>query len=142
MGLTFTPAALGSRSAMITVVDNACGSPHVIPVTGKGTEITLSPSPVSFGSQTVGMTSAPIPVTVTNNGTTSIKVTAATVTGTDKGDFKIQSNGCTTIPANGGTCTITITFTPGAKGARTGTLSVTDSDKGSPQTDVLEGTGM
>jgi hypothetical protein len=138
---TFTPSALGSRSANITVADNACASPHVVPLTGKGTEITMAPSPVSFGSETVGTTSAPMTVTVTNNGTTAVKVTSATITGANKGDFAITSNTCTTISASGGTCSITITFTPAASGARTATLSLTDNDKGSPQTDVLSGTG-
>jgi hypothetical protein len=138
---TFTPSALGKRMATITVVDNACGSPHVIALSGKGTEITLAPSPVSFGTQTVGTTSAPMTVTVTNHGTTAVKFSGASVSGTDKADFKIMSNNCTTVAGSGGTCQITITFTPGATGARTATLSVTDADKGSPQTDVLEGTG-
>ena len=141
MTVTFTPAALGKRSATITVIDDACGSPHVLALSGNGTEITLSPSPVNFGAQTVGTTSAPLTVTLTNNGTTAVTVKTASITGTDKGDFKIQSNGCTSIPANGGTCTINVTFTPAATGSRTGTLSVTDTDKGSPQTDALEGTG-
>src|SRR5215472_7402465 len=138
--VTFTPSALGSRNASLLFADNACASPHTVPITGEGTEITLSPSPVNFGSQTVGTTSAPITVTVTNNGTTSVTVTKASIAGTNKGDFAITSNSCTTLSA-GGTCTINITFTPGAKGARTGSLSLTDSDKGSPQTDVLSGTG-
>jgi hypothetical protein len=139
--VTFTPSALGSRTANITVADNACGSPHVIPLTGKGTEITMAPSPVNFGTQAVGTTSAPMTVTLTNHGTTVVTVSGASVTGANKGDFKITSNGCTTIPASGGTCTMNLTFTPSAKGARKATLSVTDNDKGSPQTDVLEGTG-
>jgi len=137
----FTPAALGSRSAALSVADNACMSPQTIALSGKGTEITMSPSPVSFGNETVGTTSAPMTVTVTNHGTTAVKVTSATITGTDKGDFAITSNTCTTINASGGTCSITITFTPVASGARTTTLSLTDNDKGSPQTDVLNGTG-
>jgi hypothetical protein len=141
MTVTFTPAAVGKRTATITIIDDACGSPHVLSLSGNGTEITMSPSPVNFGTQTVGTTSAPMTVTLTNHGTTTVTVTSATITGTSKGDFKIQSNGCTSIAANGGTCTINVTFTPAATGSRTGTLSVTDSDKGSPQTDVLEGTG-
>jgi hypothetical protein len=138
--VTFTPSALGTRSASLLFTDDACASPHTIPITGKGTEITLAPSPVAFGSQTVGTTSAPMTVTVTNNGTTSVTVTKASIAGTDKGDFAITSNNCKTLSA-GGTCTINITFTPGAEGARTGSLSLTDNDKGSPQTDVLTGTG-
>jgi fibronectin-binding autotransporter adhesin len=141
LGVTFTPAALGPRSASIVVTDNACMSPQSIPLSGKGTEITMSPSPVNFGDQVVGTTSAPMTVTVTNHGTTAVKVTSATITGTDKGDFAITNNGCTTINANGGTCTITLTFTPKASGSRTATLNLNDSDKGSPQTDVLNGTG-
>ena len=139
--LTFTPAALGARSASLSVADNACMSPQTIALSGKGTEITMSPSPVSFGGETVGTTSGPMTVTVTNHGTTAVKVTGATIAGTDKGDFAITSNNCTTIAASGGTCSITITFTPAASGARTATLSLTDNDKGTPQTDVLSGTG-
>ena len=138
--VTFTPSALGARSASLVFTDNGCLSPQTIPITGKGSEITLSPSPVNFGSQTVGTTSAPMTVTVTNNGTTSVTVTKAAIAGTNKGDFAITSNNCKTLAA-GGTCTIEITFTPAATGARTGSLSLTDSDKGSPQTDVLNGTG-
>ncbi|HKM46001.1 MAG TPA: choice-of-anchor D domain-containing protein [Terriglobales bacterium] len=141
MTVTFTPSALGKRSATITVIDDACGSPHVLALSGSGTEITMSPSPVNFGTQTKGTTSAAMTVTLTNHGTTAVTVKAATITGTNKGDFKIQSNGCTSIAASGGTCMIGVTFTPAATGSRTGTLSVTDTDKGSPQTDALEGTG-
>ena len=110
-------------------------------MTGMGTEITLAPSPVNFGDQTVGTTSGPMTVTVTNHGANAVTATGATITGADKGDFAITHNGCETIQGNGGTCTITVTFSPKAKGARTGTLSLTDNDKGSPQTDVLTGTG-
>jgi hypothetical protein len=139
--VTFTPGALGSRSAGLTVADNACMSPQTIALSGKGTEITMSPSPVNFGSETVGTTTAAMTVTVTNHGTTAVKVTSATITGTDKGDFAITSNTCTTISASGGTCTIAITFTPAASGSRKATLSLSDNDKGSPQADVLTGTG-
>jgi len=97
---------------------------------------------VSFGTQAVGTTSAPMTVTVTNHGKTTVTATGATITGANKTDFAIVSNGCTTVAANGGTCTITISFTPSATGPRTGTLSLTDNDKGSPQTDVLSGTGQ
>ena len=142
MTVTFTPAAVGPRSAAISVADDACMSPQTIALSGKGTEVTLSPSPVSFGTQTVGTTSNPMAVTVTNNGTTAVTVTSATITGADKADFAISSNGCKTIAANGGTCTIDVTFSPHAKGARTATLTLNDNDKGSPQTDVLNGTGQ
>ena len=117
-------------------------SPQSVTLSGKGTELTLSPSPVSFGTQAVGTTSAPMTVTVTNHGKTTVTAAGATITGANKADFAIGSNECETLAANGGTCTITVTFTPTATGARTATLSLTDNDKGSPQTDVLNGTGQ
>jgi titin len=43
--------------------------------------------------------------------------------------------------AAGGTCTIAISFTPAASGARTAALTITDNASGSPQSVALTGTG-
>src|SRR5947199_228604 len=51
---------------------------------------------------------------------------------------------CRTSPATlaaGANCTINVTFTPTASGARTGTLSLTDNAGGSPQIMTLSGNG-
>jgi hypothetical protein len=45
------------------------------------------------------------------------------------------------VAANGGTCTMNVTFTPPALGARTGTLTITDGAINSPQHVSLSGTG-
>jgi hypothetical protein len=45
------------------------------------------------------------------------------------------------FPAAGAKCTISVTFTPAASGARTATLSIADNAGGSPQTLSLTGTG-
>src|SRR5262249_30988258 len=42
----------------------------------------------------------------------------------------------------GASCSISVTFTPTATGARSGTLSVSDNATGSPQTVGLSGTGV
>jgi len=49
------------------------------------------------------------------------------------GDFA-QTNNCPLSLAPGRPCTIKVTFTPTAIGARSGQLIVTDSDSTSPQT--------
>jgi hypothetical protein len=141
--MTFTPAVLGKRTATLVIADNAGGSPQNIPISGLGTYVTLSPSPVSFGPVTVGNTAATT-VTLTNqNPTTAVSVSAVSITGADKQDFTASSSSsCASVAANGGSCTITVNFTPTATGARTGVLSVQDSDPGSPQTDNLAGTGQ
>ena len=56
-------------------------------------------------------------------------------------DFTVVSKNCTVnLPASG-TCLINVAFTPQGSGARTGTLTVTDSNSGDSATYDLAGTG-
>jgi len=64
-----------------------------------------------------------------------------TFTGADPGDFA-ETNTCGASLAARSRCTISLTFTPGATGTRTATLTVTDSANNSPQTMALTGTGQ
>src|SRR6202023_2888191 len=57
------------------------------------------------------------------------------------GDFS-QTNTCGASVAAGGSCTVSVVFTPTATGSRTGTLTITDSASNSPQTVSLSGTGQ
>jgi hypothetical protein len=53
----------------------------------------------------------------------------------------MPTNTCgSSVPAKG-KCTISVTFTPGATGARSATINVNDSANNSPQTVSLTGTG-
>jgi hypothetical protein len=47
VALRFTPSATGSRTALLTVVDNAPGHPHTDPLTGTGLVSTSPPPPPS-----------------------------------------------------------------------------------------------
>src|SRR5207245_5529647 len=62
------------------------------------------------------------------------------ISGANSGDFA-QTNGCGTSVAAGGSCRITVTFTPTATGTRSAALTVTDDAVGSPQTASLSGSG-
>jgi hypothetical protein len=96
----------------------------------------LSPNSLTFGSQLVGTTSGAQTVTLSNNGTASLSISMIATTG----DFA-QTNNCgSTLPA-GVSCSISVTFSPTASGARTGSLIVTDNAPGSHQTATLNGTG-
>jgi acid phosphatase len=105
--------------------------------------VTLSPTALTFASQTVGTTSAAQAVTLTNSQSTALSITSIAFTGTNSGDFG-QTNNCplspSTLAANG-TCTINVTFAPTATGTRSATLAVTDNASNSPQTASLSGTG-
>lgn len=140
INVTFTPAALGSFSASLTVSDNAYGSPQVASLNGSGSGpiITLSPSTVTFSAQYVGTTGLPQTVTVTNSGNSAATITNVTTTPTDFGTV----NACGSSVAAGQSCGIGVFFDPTTSGTRTGTLGVTDNAGGSPQMVTLSGAGQ
>ena len=140
ISVTFRPTATGSRTANLSVSDNAPGSPHTIPLTGTGTAVTVSPTSLTFTSQAVGTTSAARTVTLTNSGTTTLTAVSVSITGTNLGDYA-QTNTCGTSVAAGQNCTISVTFRPTAPGTRTASLGIADSDPTSPQVVTLTGTG-
>ena len=140
VSLEFQPTTTGARSANLTVTDNAAGSPQQVPLSGTGTTAELSPTSVSFGSETVGTTSAVKTVTLKNVGTTAITITSITIAGTDPGDFG-ETQTCGSSLAASASCTISVTFKPTVTGNRNATLKVTDNAAGSPQQVALLGTG-
>jgi hypothetical protein len=97
----------------------------------------VSPLTLTFPSQTVETTSAPMNVTLTN-GSNGNELTIQKIT--VSGDFS-QTNNCPATVSTGAACTISITFTPTATGMRTGTLTITDNDPTGSQTVNLSGTG-
>jgi hypothetical protein len=141
INVTFVPTKSGTLTGSITVADNGAGSSsQKITLTGTATYVSLSPVSLSFGTVSVGQSGASQNVTLANLGTTSVSITSIGMTGNDPGDFS-ETNTCgKSVPANG-SCTITVTFTPQATGARTASLSVADTGVGSPQTVSLSGTG-
>jgi hypothetical protein len=73
---------------------------------------------------------------VSNTGTAAATVSSIAATG----DFA-QTNTCGTSIAAGGSCTVSVKFTPTASGTRTGSLTVTSNATNSPATVALSGTG-
>jgi len=75
-------------------------------------------------------------VSLTNHLSTPLLISSTSTVG----DFA-QTNNCPTSLAPGRSCTIKVTFTPTAVGARSGQLIVADNDATSPQSVSLSGTG-
>ncbi|MGA7318061.1 MAG: choice-of-anchor D domain-containing protein, partial [Silvibacterium sp.] len=145
VSLTFTPSASGSRSGTITVTDNTGGvanSTQTVSVSGTGTGTSLaslSPTTLTFPSQTVNTTSSAMPVKLTNGGTAALSITSVAASG----NFG-ETNNCGTSLAAGSFCTINVTFDPQSTGTLTGSLTVTDNANGvtgSAQSVSLSGTG-
>jgi len=142
ISVTFTPLAMGSRTASISITDNASGSPQTVSLTGTGTAalVSLSPTSLSFGKQSVGTPSTALTVTLRDTGNAALSIKSLTLTGTNVHDFA-QTNTCRSSLTAGANCTIKVTFTPSASGSRTASISITDNASGSPQTVSLAGTG-
>ena len=101
----------------------------------------VSPAIMGFGSRVVGTPSEAQAVTLTNSGSGTLNVSSTKLGGTHVADFAIASNTCGTTVAAGRSCSIAIRFTPGAVGARSASLIVSDNAIGSPRTVTLGGTG-
>ncbi len=147
VSVTFTPLVGGNRAASLMFSDNVGGSQSVS-LSGigavSGPAVSVAPGSLSFGDQTLNSTSTGQAVTLTNEGPGALTITSIGITGANPGDYG-QSNNCpmspSTLAANAG-CTINMTFTPTASGARSALLSITDDGEGSPQAVGLSGTGV
>ncbi len=84
----------------------------------------------------MGSASAADTVTVSNPNASAVSVSSVSVTGAFS-----QTSTCGTSIAAGASCTVSVTFSPTAAGAATGSLSVASSAPGSPLTVALSGTG-
>ena len=140
--VTFTPTAIGNRSATINITDNASGSPQHVSLagTGFGPMVTLNPTSLPFGNQNVGTTSSAKAIQLKNTGNATLTVSSLTITGTNATDFTQTSN-CPNSLAPGAQCNISVTFTPTNIGTRAAAVSVSDDALNSPQTTSLTGSG-
>lgn len=145
--LSFTPAAIGTRSASLSISHNAAASPSAVALNGTGTAapqaaISLNASAITFSAQTVGSSSTPRSVTVSNSGSAPLSLSALTLTGSAAVDFARSGTCSTTTPlAAGGSCTVVFAFMPSATGARTATLTLASNASNGSAVLSLGGTG-
>ena len=104
------------------------------------TPLSLSPTSLTFPSQTVGTTSAYQSVTLTNIGNVPLNLNGFSFTGADPGDFSEETN-CGTSLAVAARCTVRVTFSPSVTGSRSASLSLSDAAPASPQIVTVQGTG-
>src|SRR3989440_5465096 len=112
------------------------------PVPPTPSVVQLTPASLTFGSVTRRTTSAAQRVTLTNTGTAVLTITSTAIGGANPGDFAIAAKTCGATVAPAASCTVDVTFTPQARGARSGTLSIADNAAGSPHSVALTGTGL
>ena len=109
--------------------------------------ITVSTTSINFGTQLVGLPTAPQLVTLTNNTSSAITLTPPSVsfTGANPGDFAVDpaTTTCTaSLPPSPATCTYGLVFTPSHPIAESATFNVFDSADSPRSIQVaLSGTG-
>jgi hypothetical protein len=136
-GPNYTP-----QTATLMINDSAPGSPQSVPLSASviNPQASFSPSPLSFGTQTV-RSSTQLLLTITNSGNTLLTVTGLAISGANPSDFTIVNNGCSASIAANASCVVTMKFTPLSTGNRSATLTVTDNVWNGSQRVSLSGKG-
>ncbi len=110
------------------------------PTSSGGTpSVSVTPSSIAFGNETVGVKSAAKPITVSNTGTVALSISSISVTGANTVSFA-QTNGCPSSLGAGASCTIDVTFDPTGASAKAASITVVDG--AGTQNVTLTGTGV
>jgi hypothetical protein len=143
LSVTFTPTGSGAIKGAVSVASSGGAvSPQIIGLSGTGEiPVTLAPTSLAFSAQTIGTTSAPKTITLTNNSGTTLNISNIVASG----EFAAAPSGtspCGATVAAASTCTFSVTFTPNVKGAISGAATVSDNAPLSPSVVKLSGTGQ
>ncbi len=125
--VVYSPTVDGPRTGYISLPDAYHTSTHIVLLTGSGhgtPSVGVAPGSLLFGTTVVNSTSPAQAVTVTNSGTATIALSAASTIG----DFFIAADTCGSTLAASMSCTLSVDFTPRAAGTRTGTLTIPDAN--------------
>ncbi len=162
LNITFTPLTVSATlTGNVTIVSDAPGSPHIVALSGAGTAtpvpvVSLSTTLLSFPSQVIGSTSTAQTITVFNSGFANLNFSSITKTGSSAFTRVVPPQGplaviegiapinpdCNFGVAPGGSCTITVTFTPSVAGTVTGQINIASNAGGSPHIVNLTGNGI
>jgi Ca2+-binding RTX toxin-like protein len=147
ISVQFAPTTENVKTATISIVHNGTGSPSNVTVTGRGIPsapivvvVPAAPDVLAFGNQVIGTSSAAQAITVTNSGTQDLVVSGASLTGLDAAQFSL-TNGCATV-VPGGSCIVTVQFTPTTLGDKTVSVDILHNATGSPTSVAATGTGI
>ena len=142
VSVKFTPTSTGSKTASLTVVAADGAGTKQVALSGAGVKAALSVSPtsLSFGNQTVGTTSTAKIVMISNTGTVVLPILSISFGGTNPGQFK-QTNNCPAQVLVGESCTASVTFSPTWKGSKSASLKITPGGGAAAKSVALTGNG-
>ncbi|MGH9528353.1 MAG: choice-of-anchor D domain-containing protein [Terriglobales bacterium] len=144
VSMPFTPGGLGIRYATLAITDGAGNSQQQIALSGTGVvQVSLVPAAPTFATTVVGKKSPTKVIKVTNNLRTTLtfSTTPFSLTGSDPGDFSVSATTCRLTLAAHAHCTVSVAFSPAARGLRSAVLNVSDNANPGLQMADLSGTG-
>ena len=138
---TATATATATPTATATATATATQTPTATP-TPISEKLTFSPSSIAFGKTvTVGTTSAPKTVTITNAGKKKKGLAVSIESESASPPVFAVKSGCEKTLEPGKSCKVSVTFTPTDTTRQTGSLKIVDNVIDSPQSVSLSGTG-
>jgi hypothetical protein len=140
IGIAFTPTAIGTQTATLTVSSSASNSPTNVALTGIGLAATQAlPATVAFGNVADGTTSVPRGFSLTNNE--PVTITVSTIAA--PAPYSVSSTTCGATLAAKSSCEVFVTFTPKSAGpAPVSSITLATSGTNSPVSVNLTGTGV
>jgi len=147
--VAYTPTAAGTRTGTLSLTHSNTLTPVVIALSGTATATTspaaaISSTVLSLAATTVGSTSPSLTLTLSNTGTAPLVLSSLGITGSNASEFALAAGASCVAGgsvAASSSCTLPVTFTPAAAGARSATLGIVHNAANSPTTVALSGTG-
>jgi len=124
VSVAFRPGTAGSITELLTLTDNAQGSPQALALNGTGIlgDMLFTPTALSFAGVDPGQVSPAQAATLTNETQGSLNLSSIGVSG-----HFAQTNNCPAILGPQASCTFEVTANPTADGVITGAVNVKDS---------------
>ena len=138
--VTLTATSFGPRVATLKIASNDTkNSPLSVALSGQAAWPLISASPLSLSFGTVPVSgSKSLFINVKNKGLSDLVVTS--VSSPKDTSFAVDRSGCTTVALNG-TCSVKVTFTPNAKGKKSGQVIINSNAKTPHVTVTVTGKG-
>jgi hypothetical protein len=164
--VTFSPKAIGDRTAQLQINDDGAGAPQVLALTGAGTlaesgatppgtdplvsfspsvtgpAVTLSASSLNFPLRPVGSTSPVMTLKLTNTGGSVLHIINVTFGGPIQTDFHFTGGDNAGTLDPGASRDITLNFSPITAGLRTTRVDVITDAASNPDRVPVQGIGV
>ena len=142
--VSFAPTTTGSKNAYVRIIHNADGTPTNVPILGTGDplpEPNITPGTIDFGTITIGQSSSPQTVTITNVGGGSLIINTISL---PSGENQYELNNGNILPVTltaNQSISFSATFKPTSAGVKTSNISIAHNTAGSPFIIPMTGTG-